>query len=137
MKIIFVDDSKLVLMTLKVIVLEILNNNELRDKITCEFYNSSPELLEIAKNKEDFNFDLAFFDINMPQISGFDLTKEIRAIDKFKFKPIVAVTTEVSSHAKLKGKEAGFSAWLVKTASHKVIKDTLGKIIRKIYSANN
>jgi two-component system chemotaxis response regulator CheY len=137
MKIIFVDDSPVVLRTLGIMIKEILENSEhmkeIKDNIDAVFYSSSEKLLEEFKNEENFYFDLAFFDINMPKVSGYDLTKEVRKIDRFKFKPIIAITTEISTHSKRLGKNAGMTGWLVKTSSNQIVKDNIEKLIRRFY----
>jgi len=130
MNIVFVDDSKIVLETLKAITGDVVRELAV-DNVNCTFYNDPVEFLHLAQNSS-IEFDLAFFDINMPKLSGFDLTREIKSIEKYRFKPIVAITTEVSKSAKIEGKKVGMSGWLVKSTAQNMIKDSLGKINRRV-----
>jgi two-component system chemotaxis response regulator CheY len=52
-------------------------------------------------------------DINMPNMDGIALIKEVKKTS-FKFVPILVLTTESQESRKLEGKEAGASGWLVK-----------------------
>jgi two-component system chemotaxis response regulator CheY len=130
MNIVFVDDSKIVLETLKSVVVDITSEME---GIECLFFENPEEFLKKV-HEENIEFDLAFFDINMPKLSGFDLTRKIKSIEKYRFKPIVAITTEVSKLAKIEGKKAGMSGWLVKSTAQNMIKDSLGKIIKRVFN---
>ena len=67
----------------------------------------------LAKLATD-TFDLIMTDINMPNLDGFDLIREIRKMTKYRFTPIVVLTTEASEELKLRGKAAGASGWIVK-----------------------
>ncbi len=67
--------------------------------------------LEIAQNQ---TFDLVITDVNMPNMDGITLTKELRAIPSFKFTPILLLTTESTKDKKMSGKAAGATGWLVK-----------------------
>ncbi|MDX8389272.1 MAG: response regulator [Mariprofundaceae bacterium] len=67
--------------------------------------------LEIAK---ETTFDLVITDVNMPNMDGITLTKELRALPAFKFTPILLLTTEAGKDKKMEGKGAGATGWLVK-----------------------
>ena len=69
------------------------------------------EALEIAKNN---GFDLVVTDVNMPNMDGLTLVKELRALASFKFTPILLLTTEAGKEKKMAGKAAGATGWLVK-----------------------
>lgn len=59
-------------------------------------------------------FDLVITDLNMPRMDGITLIKNLRADAKYKFVPILMLTTEASDSFKAQGKEAGATGWLVK-----------------------
>jgi len=58
--------------------------------------------------------DLFILDVNMPKMDGITLTGEIRKLEKYKFTPILILTTESQDDIKMRGKKAGASGWLVK-----------------------
>lgn len=58
--------------------------------------------------------DLILSDINMPRMDGLELTRKIRAIPRYKFVPILLLTTESHPEKKQEGKAAGATGWIVK-----------------------
>lgn len=69
------------------------------------------EALEAAKSSK---FDAIIADINMPNMDGISLVKELRAIPEYKFTPILMLTTESQDSKRKEGKEAGATGWIVK-----------------------
>lgn len=57
-------------------------------------------------------FDLIVTDINMPNMHGVELIKEIRKLNPDI--PILALTTESEDQMRKKGAEAGADGWIVK-----------------------
>ena len=53
-------------------------------------------------------------DLNMPNVDGIELIKEVRAQPEYKFMPIVMLTTESQASKKQEGKAAGATGWIVK-----------------------
>ncbi len=58
--------------------------------------------------------NIFLFDVNMPNMDGITLIKKVREIDKYKFTPILFLTTESQESKKMEGKNAGASGWIVK-----------------------
>ncbi len=58
--------------------------------------------------------DLIISDLNMPNMNGLDMVKNIKADPNTKSIPIFMLTTEASSEIAQKGKELGVMAWIVK-----------------------
>ena len=69
------------------------------------------EALELARR---LHFDLVLTDVNMPQMDGLALVRELRTVPAFKHVPILILTTESGSDKKAQGKAAGATGWLVK-----------------------
>ena len=53
-------------------------------------------------------------DLNMPHVNGFELTRSVRAMDEYRFTPIVMLTTESLDAKKKEGKAAGATGWITK-----------------------
>jgi len=53
-------------------------------------------------------------DVNMPNLDGIGLVKEVKQHPQYKFTPIMMLTTETGESMKMEGKAAGAKAWLVK-----------------------
>ncbi len=71
---------------------------------------------------------LVITDINMPNLDGIGLIKEIRANAKFKFTPIIVLTTESEQAKQDEGKKAGATAWLVKPFTPEKLIETVKKV---------
>jgi two-component system chemotaxis response regulator CheY len=85
------------------------------------------EALKVLSGKK---VDLIITDINMPHMDGVELTKKLRVEHNFKFTPILMLTTETAGHKRLKSKEAGATAWLVKPFDSKKLLMVVAKLIR-------
>ncbi|HOM66175.1 MAG TPA: response regulator [Ignavibacteriales bacterium] len=69
------------------------------------------EALEKAKADK---YDLFLTDLNMPNMDGITLIKKLRSDPKYKFTPILMLTTESQETKKMEGKAAGATGWIVK-----------------------
>ena len=58
--------------------------------------------------------DLIITDLNMPNMDGIELIRQVRALPQYKYVPIVMLTTESQDDKKQAGKSAGASGWIVK-----------------------
>jgi two-component system chemotaxis response regulator CheY len=83
--------------------------------------------LEVLSDK---TVDLIITDINMPDMDGVELTQTLRLEPKFKFTPILMLTIETAGYKRLKGKEAGATAWLVKPFNPQKLTTIVAKLIR-------
>lgn len=85
------------------------------------------EALNVAKDK---TFDLVISDVNMPNMDGISLIKELRALPQFKFTPMLMLTTESGMDKKMAGKEAGATGWIVKPFNPEQLLNTIKKVLR-------
>jgi two-component system chemotaxis response regulator CheY len=69
------------------------------------------EALELARTQ---NFQLVLTDVNMPEMDGISLVRELRTLPNWKYIPILVLTTETAPELKRQGKVAGATGWLVK-----------------------
>lgn len=58
--------------------------------------------------------DVIITDLNMPNMDGVALIRELRARPQFRSVPILMLTTELDAAKKAEGKSAGATGWLVK-----------------------
>ena len=73
---------------------------------------------------------LFLVDVNMPNMGGLDLTRQLRAMPQYKFVPIVLLTTESSTEKKLEGKAAGATAWIIKPFDPDQLLAVVKKVMR-------
>lgn len=57
---------------------------------------------------------LIISDVNMPNMDGIELVKQVKQHPSYKFTPIIMLTTESSDGRKQQGQAAGAKAWMVK-----------------------
>ncbi|MCF8779044.1 response regulator [Vibrio sp. IRLE0018] len=57
---------------------------------------------------------LIISDVNMPNMNGIDFIKQVKQHTKYRFTPIVMLTTETQQYLMEECKKAGAKAWLVK-----------------------
>ena len=57
---------------------------------------------------------LIISDVNMPNMDGITLVKEVKLKAEYKFTPIIMLTTESQEEKKAQGQAAGARAWVVK-----------------------
>lgn len=92
------------------------NRNLVRRVLSAEGYS----VIEAIKADQAFEklesekIDLILMDINMPDIDGYTLTAQIKAIAKYSKIPIVAVTANVMRGDREKSLEAGCDGYIQK-----------------------
>jgi len=111
-RVILVDDSKTILATAQMALEEMVN----KGVIQLATYLNPAELRNALLNGTE-DYDLLISDINMAQMSGLDLSEELKRHDKFKNRPILILTTESSPEMKARGKAIGVTGWMVKPFS--------------------
>lgn len=79
--------------------------------------------------KRGGSIDLVISDVNMPVMDGITLIKNLRAIDRFKFTPMLMLTTESSMDKKTEGKAAGATGWIVKPFNPDQLLTTIKKVL--------
>jgi two-component system, chemotaxis family, chemotaxis protein CheY len=75
-------------------------------------------------------FDMVLSDINMPNMNGMDLLRNLRQMAQYKFTPIVLVTTESQLEKKQEGKRAGATGWIVKPFEPEQLLAVIAKVLR-------
>jgi two-component system, cell cycle response regulator DivK len=95
--------------------------------IHCEWKTSGYEVLEYADTLP--RLDLILMDIRLPYEDGYGAQKKIRAAERFKSVPIVAVTAEASADQMKKAKAAGFDGFLGKPLDADRFPDQIRRIM--------
>ena len=85
------------------------------------------EALRIAAQQ---TFDLVITDVNMPNMDGITLVRELRTRTNYKFVPLLVLTTEATQERKQQGKAAGATGWLVKPFNPEKLLSTISKVVR-------
>ena len=83
--------------------------------------------LQAAKSQ---SFDLVITDVNMPNMDGITLIKELRSLPNYRNTPMLMLTTEAGDDKKAQGKQAGATGWIVKPFNP----DKLTSVIKRVLS---
>lgn len=83
----------------------------------------------VSKVAAGTKLDIVVTDLNMPEMDGITLIKELRQLNAYKFTPILMLTTESAMEKKQAGKEAGATGWIVKPFNPEVLLKTIAKLL--------
>lgn len=121
MKILVVDDFS----TMRRIVKNILKQIGFSNIDEAEDGNNA--LLKLKQEK----FDMVVSDWNMPNMTGLDLLKAIRADSAINSMPVLMVTAEAKKENVLEAIQAGVNNYVVKPFTADTLKDKIEKIFEK------
>lgn len=75
------------------------------------------EAKKVLETSAENHFDMVLTDLNMPNMNGIELIRDVRQRPGYRFKPILMLTNENQDDVKKEGKVAGASCWLNKPFS--------------------
>ena len=117
-------------------ILAVDDSASMRQMVSFTLKGAGHEVLEACDGREALNvaqsksgIDLVISDINMPNMDGISLIKELRQLPAFKFTPILMLTTESGMDKKTEGKSAGATGWIVKPFNPDQLLATIGKVL--------
>lgn len=73
--------------------------------------------------------DLVITDVNMPEMDGIELIRNLRQLPDFRFVPIIVLSTVSQQEKVAEGKAAGATGWLYKPYNHSELIRTVRKIM--------
>ena len=114
-----VDDSR--------IMRNIVKNTFSLMKIPCQFLeasNGKEALLHVQNQK----VDLVLLDWNMPELSGIDFLKQVRAQPDYAQIPIIMVTSEAAKYNVIEALKTGATDYIIKPVSEKNFREKMSKI---------
>lgn len=76
-------------------------------------------------------FDFVVTDINMPNMNGFDLLKQIRADAQLKHLPVLMITAEARKEDIVLAAQSGASGYIVKPFTKATLEEKVSKILQK------
>jgi two-component system chemotaxis response regulator CheY len=78
--------------------------------------------------------DLVITDVNMPVMDGLALVRALRERERYRFTPILVLTTENGDDIKQRGRAAGATGWLVKPFDPERLRQTVRKVLGRTAS---
>jgi two-component system chemotaxis sensor kinase CheA len=77
--------------------------------------------LDLLDASQEAQFNLILSDIEMPQMTGLELAREVRKRSRFNNVPMIALTTRFKDKDIIEGKQAGFNDYLEKLNPEKLL----------------
>ncbi len=127
LKILVVDDFP----TMRRIVKTLLKQNGFNNFTEAE---DGQEAYRLVQNHGDF--EMIVSDWNMPNMTGLEFLKTVRADPKFKHLPFLMVTAEAEKENIIEAVKAGVSNYIVKPFTGQALKDKLDKIDQMVKKQN-
>ena len=78
------------------------------------------------------SFDFVVSDINMPNMNGFQLLKEMKSDDKLKHIPVLMVTAEARKEDIVLAAQSGAAGYIVKPFTKATLEDKVNLILTKL-----
>lgn len=101
-------------------VMTVDDSQTMRDMVSYTLKEAGYQVLEAEDGQHALDVlssntaDIIITDLNMPNMDGITLIKELRNNPSYKVKPILMLTTEADDAKKAAGREAGATGWIVK-----------------------
>ncbi|WP_291322073.1 response regulator [Desulfonatronospira sp.] len=100
-------------------IMTVDDSSSVRQMVSFTLKDAGYSVVEAVDGKDALQklqgqVDMIITDLNMPNMDGIELIKNVRATAGYKFIPIVMLTTESQNEKKQEGKQAGASGWIVK-----------------------
>lgn len=116
-------------------ILIVDDSQSIREILSLTLKNAGFNVIEAQHGKEAIenltdSTDLIITDLHMPVMDGITLIKELRQMEKFKYIPIIFLTTESQAEKKEEAKAAGATGWITKPFVPEKILVALSKVIR-------
>jgi two-component system chemotaxis response regulator CheY len=122
MKFLIVDDFSTMRRIVRGLLKEIGYNN-------AEEAEDGAIALNMLKNNK---FDFVVSDINMPNMSGFDLLAAIKKEDSLKHLPVLMVTAEARKEDIVRAAQDGAAGYIVKPFTKATLEEKVAKIMQKL-----
>jgi len=98
------------------------------DVVTAE--NGLDALEKLATEK----INLIMTDLNMPNMDGIELIKNLKASPDYADIPVMMISTEADDEEKKMAQDAGATAYLVKPVTGDVVTDNVKDILKQFFS---
>jgi two-component system chemotaxis response regulator CheY len=116
-------------------ILIVDDSTSLRQVINIALTGAGYDVIEACDGKDALSklsgqkINLIISDVNMPNMDGLSMVKQIKQMPNYKFTPIIMLTTESQDHMKTAGKDAGVKAWMVKPFKPDTMLNAVSKLV--------
>ncbi|SDB03183.1 two-component system, chemotaxis family, response regulator CheY [Desulfonatronum thiosulfatophilum] len=116
-------------------IMTVDDSSSVRQMVGFTLKDAGYEVIEAVDGKDALGklsgtVDMIITDLNMPNMDGIELIRQVRALPAYKFVPIVMLTTESQAEKKQVGKDAGATGWIVKPFKPEQLLAVVKKVVR-------
>ncbi len=117
-------------------ILTVDDSASMRQMVTFTLTGAGFEVVEAVDGKDGMakiaanKVNMVITDLNMPNMDGIEMVRNIRAIPEYKFIPIILLTTESQDERKKEGKAAGATGWIVKPFKPEQLLGVIKKVLK-------
>jgi two-component system chemotaxis response regulator CheY len=108
----------------------------MRQMVTFTLKGAGYEVVEAVDGKDGLSMisqskvDMIITDLNMPNMDGIEMIRNVRAMAQYKFIPIILLTTESQDGKKKEGKAAGATGWITKPFKPEQLLAVIKKVLK-------
>ncbi|MEY4266679.1 MAG: putative chemotaxis protein CheY [Pseudomonadota bacterium] len=116
-------------------ILIVDDSSSLRQVVNLALTRAGYEVIEAVDGMDGLakldgrKINLIVSDVNMPRMDGIAFVTQVKQNPRYKFTPVIMLTTEGQDAKKEQGRAAGAKAWIVKPFSPPVLLDAVSKLI--------
>lgn len=116
-------------------IMTVDDSASVRQMVSFTLKNAGYEVVEAvdgqdALSKLNGDVNMIITDLNMPNMDGITLIRNVRGQGAYKFIPIIMLTTESQAEKKQEGKSAGATGWIVKPFKPDQLLAVVKKVLR-------
>ncbi|MEW5745714.1 MAG: response regulator [Nitrospirota bacterium] len=115
-------------------IMTVDDSASIRQMVSFTLKEAGYEVIEAVDGRDALSklngasIHMVITDLNMPNLDGIGLIRELRGNPAHKFTPVIMLTTESQDGKKQEGKAAGATGWIVKPFQP----DQLLAVVRKV-----
>ncbi len=116
-------------------ILVVDDSPSMRQMVHFTLKSAGHDIVEAANGKEALDLaqsrkvDLMLTDVNMPNMDGITLIRELRKLPDYKHAPLLFLTAESGGDKKRQGKAAGATGWILKPFNPEQLLATIKKVL--------
>jgi len=117
-------------------ILTVDDSVAMRQMVHATLTSAGHDVLQACDGREalqlagQHTFDLVITDVNMPDLDGIALVRQIRALSAYRHTPLLFLTTEGSPELKNEGRQAGATGWIMKPFNPERLLAVVDKVLK-------
>lgn len=117
-------------------ILTVDDSTSVRQMVSFTLKGAGYDVIEAVDGKDGLDkiagekVNMIITDLNMPNMDGIEMIRNVRAMQEYKFVPIILLTTESQEEKKKEGKAAGATGWIVKPFKPEQLLSVIKKVLK-------